>query len=131
LARFLLSRSGVKLEIYRQGRHVESLEFGHSVLRIGMFPTCDVRLEGRGIEGLHALIEPDPNGDGFTISQIGTSETRVNGGAPISRVKLRQGHRVQIGSYDIIVESESDSSLADVRVARRLRHVGVASHFDR
>ena len=120
----------MELEIYQRGRRVESREFGHGVLRIGQFPTCDVRLHGNGVEGLHALIEPDPDGDGFTIRQIGDGEMRLNGG-PVSRAKLRQGHRLQIGGYDIVVKSEIDDALSDVRVARRSRHVGSASHFGR
>jgi hypothetical protein len=128
LARFVLKRAAVELEIYREGRRVDSLEFGHAVLRIGQFPTCDVRLNGSGVEGLHALIEPDPAGDGFTISQIGDSTLRLNGG-PVSKAKLRQGHRLQIGCYDIVVRSETDCALNDVRVARRSRHVGSARHF--
>ena len=120
----------MELDIYRDGRRVKSLEFGHWVLLIGTFPTCDVRLEGSGVEGLHAVIEPDPEGDGFTVSQIGSSELKVDGW-PVSRAKLRQGHRIQIGSSDLLVRSENDSALADVRVSRRLRHVGAASHSGR
>jgi hypothetical protein len=120
----------VELEIFRNGRRLRSLTFGHSVLRIGKFPTCDIRLEGRGVEGLHAVIEPDPEGDGFTISQIGDGMLRVNGG-PCSKAKMRQGQHVEVGSFHIVVRSESDDPLADVRMARRSRHFGAPSHFGR
>jgi hypothetical protein len=76
------------------------------------------------------VIEPDPAGDGFTITQIGVGELRINGG-PCSKAKMRQGQRMQIGCFDIVVRSELDSPLADVRVARRSRHFGAPSHFGR
>lgn len=78
------------------------------MLRIGQLAGCDIRLRGRGVASVHALIAPDPEGDGFRISRIGSNEMWINGG-PASLAKLRQGDRLEIGCFQIVVRSEWDT----------------------
>ena len=95
----------MKLEVYQAGKCVRSESFTQNSILIGSLPTNDLRLEGRGISHLHALIQRALDGDGFTIYDVGNGGIRLNGW-PISKAKLRQGDRLQIGPYQIHVQSE-------------------------
>jgi hypothetical protein len=94
---------GVRLSVYQSGRCVHRESFKTDSIRIGALSTNHLVLEGDGIYRLHAVIQTADDGDGFTIMAAG--ELRLNG-VPVSRAKLRQGDRIQLGPYEVVVQSE-------------------------
>jgi hypothetical protein len=82
---------------------VQQASFTTDSIRIGALPENELVLKGKDIGGFHVVIQRSEDGDGFTISKVG--DIRLNG-IPVSRAKLRQGDRIQIGSYELVVQSE-------------------------
>ncbi len=95
----------MKLDVYREGRYLRAEVFTSDSIRIGTLPTLDVILEGDEVSQVHALIQRALDGDGFVISEFGGNVVRLNG-ISISKAKLRQGDRLGIGPFELVVSSE-------------------------
>lgn len=104
--------SGVSHYRLRLGK--EEISLAPGVTLIGREPSCRITLFDSLISRRHARIQCD--GTLATIEDLGSSNgTRVNG-VPISRPHtLREGDRVGIGSYELLVTvvTDNDAELFD------------------
>jgi FhaA, N-terminal domain/FHA domain len=81
----------------------ERVPLGDHVIGIGRLADCEIVLEDPNASRRHAEIRPD--GDGYVVTDLGSTNGTLVNGQPIDRRRLNDGDVVTIGAHNLRFEA--------------------------
>ena len=66
---------------------------------MGRLPECTISFDDSNISREHAVIRPD--GDGFLLADLGSTNGTIVNGTPIASHRLVDGDRIELGATAI------------------------------
>jgi len=77
----------------------QQVVLGEYVVTLGRLPECTISFDDPNISREHATIRPD--GDGFVLSDAGSTNGTLVNGSPIVSHRLVDGDRIEVGATTI------------------------------
>ncbi len=108
----------MKIEVYKSGEFVETLEFaGSDVIRIGRLKSSHLMLEDEAVARRHCVIETSAGGwdcgPEVRVIDLGSTEgTKVNGARVEKNALVGTGDKITIGPYDLVLRFKNDPTAA-------------------
>lgn len=108
-----MSTLPLNIEIYADGKLIESRRVAQDVIKIGRLPSSHVRLDDAAVARMHAVLEVS-DGDVRLVDLGSAGGTRLNGAPVQKHAALRSGDRIELGTYTVAVTFEGAASHAAV-----------------
>ena len=89
----------------------ERLEIAKKIFRFGRDSDNDLQLHDSEVSRFHAELQPD--GDGFKVVDLGSSNGTFVNGQRTSAVRLSSGDRIQMGKTHIIIKEHGSEDAND------------------
>lgn len=101
-----MSKLPIGFRIFRGDVEVDAVRFERSIIKVGKVPSAHLRLDDPSVSRFHCIIDTDPQP---SIIDLGSfTRTHVNGES-VSRAVLRNGDRIGIGVFTLVVELARDA----------------------
>jgi signal transduction histidine kinase len=89
----------------------ERLEISSKVVRIGRDSNNDLQLHDSEVSRFHTELQPE--GDGFKVVDLGSSNGTFLNGERITSAALSSGDRVQLGKTHIVIKEHGNADASD------------------
>lgn len=89
----------------------ERLEISSKIVRIGRDSNNDLQLHDSEVSRFHAELQPE--GDGFKVVDLGSSNGTFLNGDRISSVAVSSGDRVQLGKTHLVIKNHGTGDASD------------------
>ena len=77
----------------------QQVVLGEFTVTLGRLPECTISFDDPNISREHAVIRPD--GDGFVLSDLGSTNGTVVNGTPVVSHRLADGDRIELGATSV------------------------------
>ncbi len=89
----------------------ERLEISSKIVRIGRDSNNDLQVHDSEVSRFHAELQPE--GDGFKVVDLGSSNGTFLNGERITSAALSSGDRVQLGKTHIVIKEQGTADASD------------------
>lgn len=89
----------------------ERLEISSKIVRIGRDSNNDLQVHDSEVSRFHAELQPE--GDGFKVVDLGSSNGTFLNGEKITSATLSSGDRVQLGKTHIVIKEQGTADASD------------------
>ena len=89
----------------------ERLEISSKIVRIGRDSNNDLQVHDSEVSRFHAELQPE--GDGFKVVDLGSSNGTFLNGERITSAALSSGDRVQLGKTHIVIKEHGNADASD------------------
>ncbi len=96
----------LELSFYNDQKLFLRVQLGSATITLGSGDDCEVQLPHRSVEGHHARITSNPNGE-YWIKDLSRSGTRLNDSWLSGRTRLQPGSRIYIANYVLVFQPAS------------------------
>ena len=98
----------MRLEVFQHGQLLQEVSLQNSELWIGRDDSCKIKLDDRSISRKHALIRSSQKG-GLEFEKVSEFGWVKLNGQNSTQSKLKAGDRLELGTYEIRVTSDSQA----------------------